>query len=81
MKRGGAELARARVPRGNDAPGEGALVVGGGAVVMSVVGGEAPVANLPQRAVIFVVVGGLLIALEAIREWGGRARALTLVCG
>jgi hypothetical protein len=31
-------------------------VMRGGAVVMRVVSGEAPVANLPQRTVIFVVV-------------------------
>ena len=81
MKGGGAVLACAWVPRGHDAPGKGALVVGSGAVVMGVVGGEAPAANLPQRAVIFVVVGGLLVTFEAVREWGGRARALAFVCG
>ena len=81
MKGGGAKLPCAWVPRGNDAPGEGALVVRNGTVVMGVVSGEAPAANLPQRAVIFVVVGGLLIAFEAIREWGGGMRALALVSG
>ena len=81
MKGGGAVLACAWVPRGYDAPGEGALVVGSGAIVMGVVSGETPAADLPKWAVVFIMVGQLLIALEAIREWGGRARALALVRG
>ena len=81
MERSGAELACAWVPRRNDAPGEGALVLRCGAVVMGVVSGKAPTANLPQRAVVFVVVGRLLIALEAIGEWSRGARALALVGG
>ena len=81
MKGGRAVLACAWVPRGHDAPGKGTLVVGSGAVVMGVVSGEAPAANLPQRAVVFVVVGGLLIALEAVGEWGRGARAFALVSG
>ena len=81
MKGSGAVLACAWVPRGHDAPGEGALVMGSGAVVMGVVSGEAPAANLPQRTIIFVVVRGLFVAFETVREWGGRARALAFVCG
>ena len=77
----GVELACTWVPRGNNAPGEGALVVGSGTVIMGMVSGKTPVANLPQRAVIFIMVGGLFIALETVREWGGRARALVLVSG
>ena len=57
MKGGGAVLACAWVPRGHDALGEGTLVVGSGAVVVGVVSGETPAANLPEWAVIFVVVG------------------------
>ena len=81
MKRGGAVLACAWVPRGHDAPGEGALVVGSGTVVVGVVSGEAPAANLPKWAVVFVMIGRLFVALEAIREWGGGAGALALVRG
>ena len=81
MKRSGAVLACARVPRRYDAPGEGALVVGGGAVVVGVVSGEAPAANLPKRAVVFVMIGRLLVAFEAVGEWGGRAGTLALVRG
>ena len=81
LKGGGAELACARVPRGNDAPGEGALVVGSGTVVMGMVSSETPAADLPKRAVVFVMVGRLLITFEAVREWGRGARALALVCG
>ena len=69
------------MPGGHNAPSKGTLVVGSGTVVVGVVSGEAPAANLPQRAVIFVVVGGLLVAFETVGEWGGRARALALVCG
>ena len=81
LKGSGAELACTWVPRGNDTPGEGALVMRGGTVIVSMVGGEAPAANLPQRAVIFIVVGGLLVTFEAVREWGGGVRALALVSG
>ena len=81
LKRGGAELACAWVPGGHDTPSKGALVVRSTAVVVGMVGGEAPTANLPQRTVVFVVAEGLLVAFEAVREWGGRARALALVCG
>ena len=81
MKGSGAVFACAWVPRGHDAPGEGALVVGSGAVIVGVVSGETPAANLPKWAVVFVMVGGLLVAFEAVREWGGGARALTLVGG
>ena len=77
----GAVLACAGMPRGNDASGEGTLVVGSGTVVMGMVSGEAPAANLPQRAVIFVVVGGLLVTLEAVGEWSGGARVFALVGG
>ena len=81
MKGSGAVLACAWVPRGHNALGEGALVVGSGAVVMGVISGETPAANLPKWAVVFVMVGRLLVALEAVGEWGGRARALALVRG
>ena len=81
MKGGGAVLACAWVPGRHDAPGEGALVVRRGAVVMRVISGEAPAANLPQRAVVLIVVGGLFVALEAVGEWGRGAGALALVRG
>ena len=77
----GAVLACTGMPRGNDAPGEGTLVVGSGAVIMGVVSGEAPAANLPQGAVVFIMVGGLLIAFETVREWGRGVRTLALVRG
>jgi hypothetical protein len=35
--------------------------------------------DLPQRAVIFVVIGRVLIALEAVRERSGRPRPLALL--
>ena len=68
MKGGGAVLACTWVPRGHDAPGEGALMVSGATVVMGMVSGEAPAADLPQGAVILVVIWGLLIAFEAVGE-------------
>ena len=79
LKGSGAELTCTWVPRRNDAPGEGALMVGSGTIVVGMVSGETPVADLPQRAVIFVMIWGLLIAFEAVGEWGGGARAFALV--
>ena len=58
LKGSGAELACTWVPRGNNAPGKGALMVRGGTVVMGMVNGKAPMTNLPQGAVVFVMVGG-----------------------
>ena len=81
MKGGGAVLACAWVPRGHDAPGEGALVVGSGTIVVGMVSGETPAANLPEWAVVFVMVGRLLVAFEAVGEWSGGARTLALVSG
>ena len=81
LKRGGAELACARVPRGHDAPGEGALVVRGATIIVGVVSGETPAANLPEWAVVLIMVGRLLVALETVGEWSGGAGALTLVSG
>ena len=71
LEGGRAEVASTWVPRGNNAPGEGALVVGSGTIVVSMVSGKAPVADFPEWAVVFIVVGGLLIALEAVGESSG----------
>ena len=81
MKGSRAVLACAWVPRGYDTPGEGTLVMGSGAIVVGVVSGEAPAANLPKWAVVFVMIGRLFVTLEAVGEWGGGARALALVGG
>jgi hypothetical protein len=56
-----------------------ASMVRGGTVVMCMVSGEAPMTNLPQRAVILVVVGQVFIALKAVREGSGRPRLLALL--
>ena len=81
MEGSGAVLACAWVPRGHDAPSEGALMMGSGAIIVGVVSGEAPATNFPQRAVVLVVIGGFFVALEAVREWGRGARAFALVSG
>ena len=81
MKGGGAVLTCTWVPRGHDAPGEGALVVGNGTVVVGVVSGETPAADLPKWAVVLIVVRRLFIAFETVGEWSGGARALALVGG
>jgi hypothetical protein len=52
-----------------------------GAVVMRMISSEAPATDLPQRAVILVVVGQILIALKAVREGSGRPRPLALLTG
>jgi hypothetical protein len=54
-------------------------MVRSGAVVMRMVSSEAPTTDLPQRAVVLVVVGRVLIAFEAVREGGGRPRPLTFL--
>ena len=46
-------------------------MVGGGAVVVGVVSGETPAANLPEWAVVFIMIGRLFVAFEAVGKWGG----------
>jgi hypothetical protein len=77
----GAVVSRARVPRWHKTVLLSALVVRGGALVVRVISGQTPVTNLPQWAVIFIVVGGLLVAVKAVREWSGRFFALTFLGG
>jgi hypothetical protein len=43
------------------------------------VSGEAPATNLPQGAVVLIVVGRVFVAFEAVREGSGRSRPLTLL--
>ena len=81
MKGSGAVLACAWVPREHDTPSGGALVVRGGAVVMGVISGETPSANLPEWAIVFVMVWGLLVTFEAVGEWSGGAGAFALMGG
>jgi hypothetical protein len=54
-------------------------MVRGGTVIMRMVSSKAPMADFPQRAVILVVVGQVLIAFKAVREGSGRPRPLTLL--
>jgi hypothetical protein len=54
-------------------------MVRGGAVIMRMVSSEAPTTDLPQRTVVFVVVGRVLIAFEAIQEGGGGSRPLAFL--
>jgi hypothetical protein len=77
----GTMVSRARVPRWHKTVLLPALVVGGGALIVRVISGQTPVTNLPQWAVVFVVVGGLLIAVKAVREWSGGSFALTFLGG
>jgi hypothetical protein len=51
----------------------------GRAIVMHMVSGEAPAANLPQGAVVLVVIRRVLIALEAVWERGGRPEPFTFL--
>ena len=46
---------------------------------MRIVSSEAPMTDLPQRAVILIVVGRVLIAFKAVREGSGRPRLLALL--
>jgi hypothetical protein len=74
-------IPRARVPRWHKTVLFFALVVRGGALVMRVISGQTPTTNLPQGAIVFVVVGGLLITVKAIREWCGGLGTLTFLGG
>jgi len=58
------------MPLGDNAGIFDALVVGGRAVVVSMVNAEAPSTVLPQGAVPFGVVGLLVATFETIREGG-----------
>jgi hypothetical protein len=49
------------------------------AVIMHMVSGETPTTNLPQRAVVLIVVGQILIAFEAVWEGSGGPGPLTFL--
>jgi hypothetical protein len=72
-------LACTRMPGGDYTFPHDTSVMRGRAIVMRVVGGEAPAADLPQRAVILVMIGRVLVAFEAIRERSGRPGPLTFL--
>ena len=59
------------MPRRDKAALLSAGLVGSGALIVCVVDSETPVANLPQGAVILVVVRGLFVAMKTVRV-GGR---------
>ena len=44
----------------------GAGLVGGGALIMCMVNGKAPMADLPQRTIVLIMVRGLFIAVKAV---------------
>jgi hypothetical protein len=74
-----AVLTRARVPRRDYAFPHDASIVRGEAVVVHVVSSKAPSTDFPQRAVVLIVVGRVLIAFETIREGSGRPGPFTLL--
>jgi hypothetical protein len=51
----------------------------GRAIIMRVVRSEAPAADLPQRAVVLIVIGRVLVAFEAVREGSGRPGPLAFL--
>jgi hypothetical protein len=51
----------------------------GGAVIMCMVSSETPATDLPQGAVIFIVVRQVLIAFKTIWERGGRSGSFTFL--
>jgi len=63
------------MPLRDDAGVFDALIMGGGAIVVSVVDAETPSAILPQGAIPFGVVGLFVAAFEAV----GKGGALTFV--
>jgi len=58
------------MPLGDDAGIFNALIVGGGAVIMSMVNAEAPPTILPQGAIPFSVVWLFVATFETIGEGG-----------
>ena len=56
--------------RGNSAVLSVALPVGAIALIMRMLGTKTPMARLPEGALLHIVIGAQLIALEAIREFG-----------
>ena len=62
-------MAKVRVPRGDNAPTFGALVVGVLAVVMSVLGTKTPPTSLPEGTFLFGVVRFVIATLETIGEY------------
>jgi hypothetical protein len=60
---------QALVLRGDNIAFFNILVVRGRAVIMCMVSGEALAIDLPQRAVVLVMVGIFLIALQTVEKW------------
>jgi hypothetical protein len=54
-------------------------MVRSGAVIVRMVSSKAPATDFPQRAVVLVVIGRVLVAFEAVRERSGRPRLLTFL--
>jgi hypothetical protein len=54
-------------------------MVRSGAVVMRMVGSEAPTTNLPQGAVVLIVVGRVFVTFETVWEGSGRSGPLALL--
>jgi hypothetical protein len=79
LVRNWAILACTRVPRRYHTFVHNASVVRSGAIIMHVVSSETLATDLPQRAVIFVMIGRVLIALEAVWEGSRRPRLLTFL--
>jgi hypothetical protein len=74
-----AVLAQAGVPRGDYAFLHDAPVVRGGAVIMHMVSSEAPATDFPQRTVVFIVIGRVLVAFKAVREGSGGSGSFALL--
>jgi len=68
------------VPLWDDTYIPSALVVGNGAVIVSVINMEAPATVLPQGAIPFSIVGLFVTALKTVREVSALA-LVTLVLG
>jgi hypothetical protein len=49
------------------------------AIIMCVVSGKTPAADLPHRAVVLIMVGRVFVTFEAIREGSGRPRLLAFL--
>ena len=59
-----------RVPGRDKTTFLGAGLVRGGALIVRMVNGKTPAANLPQRTIVLIMVRGLFVAVKAVRIRG-----------
>ena len=74
----GTVVSSAGVPRGDKATLLSAGLVRGRALIVRMVDGKTPAANLPQRTIVLIMVRGLFVAVKAVRIRGRGLLAFAL---